>query len=495
MTVTESTSAIARARSVWRRLRTMRTALILLLLLGAGASVGSFFPQRPINPQQVDEWIQRNPGWAPLAEDLGLFDVYGSWWFMALSALLLASLVGCIVPRYRALGRSLRSRPRATFSYDERDRYHLGTTPATPEVVLATIERVLRRRRFRVHRHDREIAADRGNAREAGSLIFHTAFLVLLIGMAIGKLFGHTGQVAVVEGESFRDTRIAYDVVEEGRFFGGHTGAELVLDDFEVTWHPNGVPDQFVSSVRVIDPSGATRPAKIYVNSPYTYGSVRFYQLSWGWAPVIKVTQGGRTLYEGPTVFLSEGELWRGVVKVPGTTPQQMGLELLFITAPELTEDGTPVNVSPEPRDPLLVFQQFLGDLGLDRAQSVYELDPRGLAPAEDGALRLGESVDLPGGIAVSFEGLKQYSVFEVASNPGALVLLLAAVAILGALIPALYSSRRRIWVRVTEHDERTRLEIAGQALQRRAAFAIEFDAIVRDLDRNLAASIGVHHG
>jgi len=41
------------ARALWRQLRTMRTALILLLLLAAGASLGSLFPQRPINPDKV----------------------------------------------------------------------------------------------------------------------------------------------------------------------------------------------------------------------------------------------------------------------------------------------------------------------------------------------------------------------------------------------------------------------------------------------------------
>jgi len=53
MTTTTSSTPrtfLAIARAVWRQLRTMRTALILLLLLAAGASLGSLFPQRPINP-------------------------------------------------------------------------------------------------------------------------------------------------------------------------------------------------------------------------------------------------------------------------------------------------------------------------------------------------------------------------------------------------------------------------------------------------------------
>jgi cytochrome c biogenesis protein len=32
---------------------------------------------------------------------LGLFDVYGSWWFMGSSSLLFVSLTGCLIPRWR----------------------------------------------------------------------------------------------------------------------------------------------------------------------------------------------------------------------------------------------------------------------------------------------------------------------------------------------------------------------------------------------------------
>src|SRR5947209_19629957 len=83
------------ARATWRQLRTMRTALILLLLIAAGASLGSLFPQRPINPATVSQWITRNRGWAPIAEKLGLFDVFWSWWFMGIYGLLLIGLIGC----------------------------------------------------------------------------------------------------------------------------------------------------------------------------------------------------------------------------------------------------------------------------------------------------------------------------------------------------------------------------------------------------------------
>ena len=86
-------------RYLWRQLTSMRTALILLLLLGVGAIPGSIFPQRTQNPMKVREYFSNNPGVAEWMDRLKLFDVYGSPWFSAIYLLLFISLIGCVLPR------------------------------------------------------------------------------------------------------------------------------------------------------------------------------------------------------------------------------------------------------------------------------------------------------------------------------------------------------------------------------------------------------------
>ncbi|HEX9774600.1 MAG TPA: cytochrome c biogenesis protein ResB [Actinomycetota bacterium] len=480
---------VAVLSAAWRTLRRMRTAIILLLILAAGAAVGAFFPQRPVSPLTANAWVEDHRSWARIAEFFGLLDVYGSWWFMAISVLLLVSLVGCLLPRYRAFFRAVRARPRAAAALEVQPHYRTGEMALAPEAALHGAERLLRDRRFRLAREDGTVAAEKGHWREGGSLVFHTALLALLIGMAAGKLFGHSGQVAVIEGETFRDTRIEYDSLSAGRFFPGHKGFGVTLEAFDVDWYPNGVPSTFVARTSILDQEGTfVRPYDVYVNSPLTYDGVRLYLLSWGWAPEIRVRQNGAVLYDGPTVFLSDDGSWRGVVKTPGAEPLEMGLEMFFVPDAVLGDDGTPVNGGPRPENPLVVYQQYLGDLRLEEPQSVYALDPRELAPGAVGALRLGRTEGLGDGIEVSFTGLKQYAVFHVASNPGAPVLLVAAILLLVGLIPALYSSRRRVWVRATLHGDAARVEIAGNAAQRKAAFEEEFTELVRDLDRDLHA-------
>lgn len=493
-----SAGPLAFLRAAWRKLRQMRTAIILLFVLAAGASVGSLFPQRPVNELKVDDWIANHRGVARLAEWFGLFDVYGSWWFTAIYVLLLVSVVGCIVPRYLAFARQLRSRPRTDGSLDGLQQYRESVVPLSPEGALEHAERTLRDRRFRVARSNGTVAGEKGHRREFGSIVFHTAFLLLLVGVVVGKGYGFSGQVAVVEGERFTDTHVAYDQIREGRFFNeDHRGFSVELTDFQVQFHDNGIPREYISRIRVYEDDNLVTATRVRVNEPFVYRGVNVFQLAWGYAPRVVVRQNGKVLSDAPIVTLQDGETgaWRGVVKVPQTTPRQLGIELYFYNDLETADtngDGVPevaFNRSPYARRPIVFFQSFRGDLGLDRPQSVYVLDKTAMVASDVGGVPVSGTTELADGVTISFPEVKQYSVFQIASDPGTPMMLAAAILILVGLITALYSSRRRVWVRASPDGAGARVEVAGQAFQRKAAFEEEFKALVRNLDRDLARS------
>ena len=90
---------ISLLRYLWRQLTSMRTALILLLLLGLASIPGSLFPQRTQSPLKVREYFESDPTGAKWMDRFYLFDVYGSPWFSAIYILLFISLIGCVVPR------------------------------------------------------------------------------------------------------------------------------------------------------------------------------------------------------------------------------------------------------------------------------------------------------------------------------------------------------------------------------------------------------------
>ncbi len=107
------TVAVRVLRRGWRRLISMRTALVLLFLLAVAAVPGSLLPQRPLNPSKVEAYLAEHGAWGRFLDRLGMFDVFGSAWFAAIYLLLFVSLVGCLVPRIRLHAKAIRAQATA----------------------------------------------------------------------------------------------------------------------------------------------------------------------------------------------------------------------------------------------------------------------------------------------------------------------------------------------------------------------------------------------
>ena len=116
----------------WRQLTSMRTALVLLLLLAIAAIPGSIVPQRTADPNGVSQYRTDNPDLYPILDHLQLFDVYSSAWFSAIYILLFISLIGCVIPRTTHHFKALRARPPRTPVRLSRLDDHAETVRAVP---------------------------------------------------------------------------------------------------------------------------------------------------------------------------------------------------------------------------------------------------------------------------------------------------------------------------------------------------------------------------
>src|SRR5690242_346715 len=318
----------------------MRTALLLLLLLAVAAVPGSVFPQRRINPGRVEEYLADHSGYGPWLDRLGFFDVYSSIWFSAIYLLLFVSLVGCVLPRTRAHLRALRAAPPRTPRRLERLPAHTRVAVDTPsDDVLDALAATLRRRRYRVARHDgTSVSAERGYLAETGNLVFHLALLGLLAAVAVGSLLGYSGQVLVVEGSSFSNALPYYDSFTAGPRVdqGNLTPFSLTLDRMRVRFEDQatgsqfGAPREFDADLTVRDePGAAPRTVSIHPNEPLDSRGVRVFIVGNGYAPVITVRDGNdKVAFSGPVPFLPQGGNYVsvGVVKVPYAAPRQVGL-------------------------------------------------------------------------------------------------------------------------------------------------------------------------
>jgi cytochrome c biogenesis protein len=458
-------------RWAWRSLTSMRTALILLFLLALGAVPGSLVPQRTSAPLEVTQFIRDNPGLAVWYERLSLFDVYGSPWFAAIYLLLMVSLVGCVLPRARQHWKAMRARPPLTPRNLRRlPESRSYVTAAAPDAVLAAAGQSLRGKRFRVDVRPGDasqggsVAAEKGYLRETGNLVFHLALIGILVGVAVGSLFGTQGTVLLREGAGFSNTVTQYDGFSAGPLADveGLPPVSFTLDDFRVEFQrggqQNGAPRLFEADLTVVDEPGAEpREVTVRVNEPLDVGGSKAFLLGHGYSAKVVVRDGsGRVVLDDFVPFLpQDGDFTStGVVKAPDARPDQLGFQGILLPTASVDEVRGPISTFPALDYPALFLSAWYGDLGLDTgaAQSVYRLDTEGMTKVEElEALLPGETWVLPEGRgSITFESVGQWANFRVARDPGRGLALAAAVLTFVGLLGSLMVRRRRLWVRAT---------------------------------------------
>jgi cytochrome c biogenesis protein len=478
----------------------MRTALVLLLLVALAAVAGSLVPQVGVADARIAATFRDHPLRARVFEQLGLFDVYGSWWFTVLYVLLLVSLGACLLPRTRAFVRNLRTKPAPARELDGMRHYAELAVPAGPDLAIAGARRVLRRRLFRVNGPNGRpaIAADKGLARELGSLLFHWSFFLLLIGIVWGKGTGFTGRAVIVEGQRWVEAHANYDgTLREGRFFGeDHSGAHVLVRDFQVTYRPTGQPEDFVTRATISQADGSeARDVEIRVNEPAEFDGVRYYQFGYGWAPVVEARSGGELVASEPIVCMQdpppEGVSplqlpWNCVLKLPSLDPQ---IGVRFELWPDsrglvaLLQTGTAMPMFGE-YAPVMSYTVYEGDLRSELVQQAGVLDTTAMREVDRGVIGAGDTVPVAHGVTMTFSDLRQYTVLETARDRGLRIVFAAAILLLAGLLPALYTSRRKLWVTAEANGGGTVLKVGGFALQRRQQFEEEFSKLVTSLER-----------
>ena len=512
--------------ATWRALTSMRTALLLLFALAVAAVPGSVLPQRPQAPGAVTQYLADNPTWGPVADRLGLLDVYAAPWFAAIYLALTVSLVGCVIPRTLAHLRALRAPLPPVPAHPDRlpatGTVHLDLPP---EQALAAVRRRLGRtwrtaRREGAAPGEVALAAERGRLKEAANLAFHLSLVGLLVGLAVGAFGGYRGSVLLMEGTGFANSVALYDDLELGRT----TGADdlppfaLTLDDVEADFS-DATPTDYVADLTwAPGPGEPDRSTTVRVNEPLRTGGSSVHLQNYGYGLQVRLTDAdGDVVVDGAVPCLPQDGLLTStcVVKAPDARPRELALEMRLHPTATIGEDGVIRTASPESGRPLVVASAFAGDLGLDSgiAQSVYQVDRRQLANgclvplAEDAppapacptppdelderdpqlqVLSPGGEGDvtgtwsLPDGAGeLEVLGLTEWGRFTVVDQPGTTTLLVSSVLVVAAITLTTTVRRRRLFARVVPEGDGSRVVVG--ALGRADA-----DDVQPDVDRLL---------
>ena len=459
------------ARWAWRQLTSMRTALFLLLLLAIAALPGSWFPQRSLNATRTADYLGEHPRLGPWLDRFGFFEVYASPWFSAIYLLLLVSLIGCVLPRTKIHWRALRTPPPPVPARLTRLPVHTAIEVDADVPTALAAARAALGRRYRVVATSDSIAAETGYAKETGNLLFHFALITLIIGVALGHVFGWKGDVIVPVGETFANTALRYDTLSPGPRVDTSDlpPFTLTVDRLDATFEDStakgqfGQPRDFTAYVRTTAHPGAEPLSHVLaVNHPVEMDGATVFLLGNGYAPVVTVRDADeKVLYTGPTPFLARDNNYTssGAIKVPGAAPKQLGFFGNFLPTATITPEDGPISVFPDARSPALALGLYEGVLSPGGTSgSVYTLNTKEmtqiLAPDGKTPLRLwlepGDRVELPGDRgSITFDRVERFAGLSIRHDPAKNFTLVSSLVALLSLIASLIVKRRRIFVRV----------------------------------------------
>jgi cytochrome c biogenesis protein len=515
---------LAYCRNTWRTLTSMGTALVLLFLLALATIPGALLPQRSLNEFKVEQYIAEHPTIGPWLDRLQAFEVFSSFWFTAIYALLFVSLVGCLTPRLVEHARSMRATPvPAPRNLSRLPKHHIAEASGDPDAVAATVSERLRGWRKITRQKDEitEISAEKGYLREFGNIVFHFSLLGLLVAVAAGKLFGYEGNVIVIAdgGPGFCSASpAAFDSFRAGNTVDGTSLYPICLrvNNFDAHYLPTGQATSFAADIDYQAgadlTNGVWRPYRLKVNEPLRVGGDRVYLQGHGYAPTFTVTfPDGQTRTqtlqwrpEDQITFLSSGVM--RFDPPGGTYPDaderrrnQIVVQGLF--APTAALDGTLLSSSyPAMNDPAVAVDIYKGDSGLDtgRPQSLFDLDPRlieqgRLTKKARVNLRAGEETRLdpgPGpGTVVRFDGAVPFINVQVSHDPAQVWVLVFAMTMMAGLLVSLVVRRRRVWVRLTGAGPGTvSVELGGLARTDNSGWGDEFERLTHRLSPALRA-------
>ncbi len=444
---------------IWRFFCSVRAAVweiaILTLMVLVGTLRGSSVPN------SIQELL---PFTEPLVDRWYACDVFRSLPFAGLLALQSVAIAVCTINRVPGIWSSITS-PTVLTSRGFLTSADVSATLTSAEGnddILHQVGAYLKARRYRVIEQelngDTHLYADKNRFGKLGTFPFHLALIMVLVGGIVGARYG------------FRDDEF---IVAEGsteQLLHG-TSLSVRLDDFQDSYNQLGAPLEYRADLVLFDGDHEVKRESVTVNNPMTYDSVVFYQTSFGPAVSLIVTDlAGTVVYDGTV------PLGRYTAKENPDAPA--GLLDLPNIGRRLVVVGPDANpgIAPE-KDRLRLMS---GELHLQ----LRDTTTAAAASEVTGNVQIGDAATL-GGYRVTFVRDRQWTMLQVASNPGIPIFWAAAFMMIGGLAIVFYFPHRRIRGIVSTAAGPRQMQLAALA-KRDWSAKRSFEQLIEEIERDL---------
>lgn len=277
----------------------LKLTLFTLFSIAATSIVGTIIPQNlPLSQYKAHFSLTIYH----LLKFFGIFDMYHSWWFLALLILLIANLIFCSLKHYKT-------------TYHRVFKENKILTKSVENTILNKRTLKISKRKFNLKRLEDFIKKELSHKyyknenngeihffinkhkfSDFGYYIVHLSLIIIAIGAIIGSIWGFKGFINIPEGETKDSIFLKSGNIHNLNF-------KIKCIDFTVDFYPNGAPKEYKSLVEIIDKNKKIRRV-LKVNHPLTYKGITFYQASYGTVGqnthiVIKDRVTGKVVFDG----------------------------------------------------------------------------------------------------------------------------------------------------------------------------------------------------
>jgi len=432
---------------VWSFFASVQLALVLLLLLAFTSIFGTILPQ---GEEFAVYAKQFGPRWAQVFHTLDLDNMYRSWWFLLLLAMLAANLIICSLDRIPQVWKLATANPLDTTAehIDRMKGKETITISCPADEAERAVAKIFAAHRLKPRTKKTEqgmiIAGQNGAWTRFGVYIVHCSILVIMIGAIIGTAFGFKAFVMLPEGRA-TDTVYATDRNQTPL----PLGFEVRCNRFTLGHYPNGMPSEYRSDLTILEKGVPVLSQEIVVNDPLIYKGITFYQASYQPLDTFLLT-----------ISEAKGQLQQTIALPPG---QEKKWEEAGLSVGILNVQG------PDRMGKYRLKLWFSDGSG---APAVFWLD------SDSGA-------DLPlGERSFSITSKQAFATgLQVAKDPGVWWVYIGCVLMLAGLFVAFFLSHKRVWAVVTPNGKGTiRILLAGSANKNRVGFARVLTEITRTI-------------
>ncbi|MBT8357799.1 MAG: cytochrome c biogenesis protein ResB [Desulfobacterales bacterium] len=278
---------------VWKFFTSVKLTVTLLLSLAVTSIIGTVIPQSGTASEYFQKygelWYKILSFFDSIFE---IFDMYHSWWFQLLILLLTMNIIICSIDRMKATLKIIFVKtPSFNLSRFRNIKYKKEFSEKRMPNELEELYKPIISKKYGYSRTEKTdngfcLFAEKWRWTRLGVYIVHLSIIFMLLGGLIGSIFGFEGIVNIPEGESANKINLRNTDKTHLLDF------EIKCEDFFVSFHDNGSPKEFRSSLVLIKNGKPVLTKDIIMNDPIRYKGINIFQHTYGTLTPKEVTLG-----------------------------------------------------------------------------------------------------------------------------------------------------------------------------------------------------------